>query len=113
MRKAVRKDANLLLEYFQNYEGAFEGNVPNLQRDYFTLASWLYFSPFMCDLRNLALLQDSDVIRYPSFAIVFGKSHCGKTSLIDTLFFSMFRYLPTVDKGSFTRGATTRIARWI
>ena len=45
------------------------------------LMSWLYFSPFFCDLRSLALLQDSDVIRYPTFAIVFGKSNCGKTSL--------------------------------
>ena len=101
--RSVRKDAGLLLEYFKNYEEAFEGNVANLQRDYFILTSWLYFSPFMCDLRNLALLQDSDVIRYPLFAIVFGKSSCGKTSLVDTLMKSMYGYLPDVDKESFTR----------
>ena len=67
---SVAEDARLLLGYFQNFEEAFEGNVPSLQRDYFTLMSWLYFSPFLCDMRSLALLQDSDVIRYPSFAIV-------------------------------------------
>ena len=66
------------------------------------MASWLYFSPFLCDMRSLALLQDSDVIRYPSFAIVFGKSNCGKTSLVDTLMSSMFGYAHTVDKRSFT-----------
>ena len=98
----VLTDARLLLDYFQNYEGAFEGNVAGLQRDYFILASWLYFSPFMCDLRSLALLRDSDVIRYPSFAIVFGKSNCGKTSLVDTLMTSMFGLAHTVDKRSFT-----------
>ncbi len=98
----VEQDANLLLEYFQNYEGAFEGDVPRLQRDYFILASWLYFSPFMCDMRSLALLQDSDVIRYPSFAIVFGKSNCGKTTLVDTLTTSMFGFAHTLDKRSFT-----------
>ena len=98
----VEKDASLLLDYFKNFE-AFEGNVARLQRDYFTLMSWLYFSPFICDMRSLALLQDNDVIRYPSFAIVFGKSNCGKTSLIDTLMTSMFGFAPTVDKGSFTR----------
>ena len=65
-----KQTLHLLLEYFKNYEGAFEGNVAGLQRDYFILMSWLYFSPFICDLRSLALLQDSDVIRYPSFAIV-------------------------------------------
>ena len=98
----VKTDADLMLDYFKNYEGAFEGNVARLQSDYFILMSWLYFSPFLCDMRSLALLQDSDVIRYPSFAIVFGKSNCGKTSLVDTLMTSMFGYAKTVDKRSFT-----------
>ena len=99
----VKCDSQLLLDYFKNYEGAFEGNVARLQLDYFTLMSWLYFSPFLCDLRSLALLQDSDVIRYPLFAIVFGKSNCGKTSLVDTLMTSMFGSAHTVEKGSFTK----------
>ena len=100
--RLVERDAKLILEYFQNYEGAFEGDVSRLQRDYFILASWLYFSPFFCDMRSLALLQDSDVIRYPSFAIVFGKSNCGKTTLVDTLMTSMFGIAHTLDKRSFT-----------
>jgi hypothetical protein len=36
---AVKTDAQLLLDYFRNYEDAFEGNVAGLQRDYFTLSS--------------------------------------------------------------------------
>ena len=100
--ESVRADAMLLVDYFTNYEGAFEGNITRLQHDYFTLMAWLYFSPFICDMRSLALLQDSDVIRYPSFAIIFGKSNCGKTSLVDTLMTSMFGYAHTVDKRSFT-----------
>ncbi len=98
----VKTDAGILVEYFNNYQGAFEGNVPRLQTDYFTLAAWLYFSPFICDMRSLALLTDSDVIKFPSFAIIFGKSNCGKTSLVDTLMTSMFGYSPTIDKQSFT-----------
>ena len=100
-KESVRADAALLLDYFGNYE-AFEGNVARLQHDYFTLMAWLYFSPFICDMRSLALLQDSDVIRYPSFAIIFGKSNCGKTSLVDTLMTSMFGKAHMVDKRSFT-----------
>ncbi len=100
--EAVKTDAALLLSYFKNYEGAFEGNVPRLQRDYFTLVTWLYFSPFFCDMRSLALLQDTDVIRFPLFAIIFGKSNCGKTSLVDTVRTSMFGYTNTIDKQSFT-----------
>ena len=101
-QESVTVDATLLLDYFKNYEGAFEGSVARLQQDYFTLMAWLYFSPFICDMRSLALLQDSDVIRYPSFAIIFGKSNCGKTSLVDTLMTSMFGYAHTVDKRGFT-----------
>ena len=99
---SVRSDARLILDYFGNYEGAFEGDVPMLQRDYFAFASWLYFSPYICDLRSLAHLADSDVVRYPSFAIIFGKSNCGKTSLVDTLITSMFGRAHIVEKRSFT-----------
>ena len=98
----VSEDARLLVDYFSNYEAAFEGDVARLQRDYFILWSWLYFSPFMCDMRSLALLRDEDVIRYPSFAIVHGKSNCGKSSIIDTLMTSMFSRVNTVDKRGFT-----------
>ena len=100
----VAVDARLMLEYFGNYEGAFEGDVSRLQLDYFILWSWLYFSPFMCDMRSRALLLGEDVVRYPSFAIVFGKSNCGKTTLVDTLMTSMFGKVNTVDKRSFTTG---------
>lgn len=99
---SVCSDAKLILEFFRNYEGAFEGDVPTLQRDYFTLMAWLYFSPLICDLRSLAYLRDRDVVRYPCFAIIFGKSNCGKTSLVDTLTTSMFGRPHTVDKRSFT-----------
>ncbi len=98
----VKKDAELMLDYFSSYEDAFHGDVPRLQRDYFTLWSWLYFSPFMCDLRNLALVRNEDIIRYPSFAVVFGKSNCGKSTLLDMLTTSMFGKAAAVDKASFT-----------
>lgn len=98
----VRTDAELMLDYFKNYEHAFHGNVARLQLDYFTLWAWLYFSPFMCDLRNLALIRNEDIIRYPSFAVVFGKSNCGKSTLLDMLTTSMFGKAHTVDKASFT-----------
>jgi hypothetical protein len=101
-REKVNTDAMLILNHFTNYEGAFEGDVPRLQRDYFTFMSWLYFSPLMCDMRSLALVQDSDVIRFPLFAILFGKSNCGKTCLVDTLTTSMFGFAPIIEKQSFT-----------
>ena len=102
---AARKDARLLIDFFGNYEGTFEGGmgVERLQRDYFILWSWLYFSPFMCDMRTLAG-HDGDIFRYPSFAIVYGKPSCGKSSLIDTLVTSMFGKAYNIDKREFTKG---------
>ena len=102
---AARSDAKLLVEFFGNYEGTFEGGmgVERLQRDYFILWSWLYFSPFMCDMRTLAG-HDGDIFRFPSFAIVYGKPSCGKSSLIDTLMTSMFGRAYNVDKREFTKG---------
>ena len=98
----LRADARLLIDYFSNYQGTFEGDVPQLQRDYFMLWSWLYFSPFMCEARSQAI-SGGDVFRYPSFAIVYGKSNCGKSSLVDTLVTSMFGRVYSVDKGEFVR----------
>jgi hypothetical protein len=101
---AARRDTKLLVEYFSNYEGTFEGGmgVERLQQDYFILWSWLYFSPFMCDMRTLAG-HDGDIFRFPAFAIVYGKPSCGKSSLIDTLVTSMLGKAYGVDKREFTK----------
>ena len=101
---AAKSDADLLAGFFRNYEGTFEGGlgVARLQRDYFILWSWLYFAPFMCDLRTLAGHQ-GDIFRFPSFAIVYGKPSCGKSSLVDTLMTSMFGKAYTIDKREFTK----------
>lgn len=101
---AAKQDTELLVQFFISYEDTFEGGmgVERLQRDYFILWSWLYFSPFMCDLRTLASHQ-GDIFRFPSFAIVYGKPSCGKTSLIETLMTSMFGKAYSVDKREFTR----------
>ncbi len=109
---AARQDARLLVEFFSNYEGTFEGGmgVERLQRDYFILWSWLYFSPFMCDMRTLAGHQ-GDIFRFPSFAIVYGKPSCGKSSLIETLMTSMFGKAYSIDKREFTRARLRDIQR--
>ncbi len=100
----ARRDARLLVDFFNNYEGTFEGGmgVERLQRDYFILWSFLYFSPFMCDMRTLAN-HEGDVFQFPATAIVYGKPSCGKSSLIDTLMTSMFGRAHNVHRDSFTK----------
>ena len=101
----VENDVSALLEFFTNYENGFVGDVPRLQRDYFTFMCWFYFSPLMCDLRNKALRQNIYSFDQPLFAVLYGQSNCGKSSLIETLMASMFGYPRIVETQFFTRSA--------
>ena len=99
----VRSDAACWLEFFDNYNRGFAGDVPRLQRDYFTFMSWFYFAPLLCELRNYAIRQDIFSFKHPMFAVVYGSSNCGKTSLIETLMTSMFEFPRIVETAQFTR----------
>ena len=100
---AVAADARLLMQYFNNFDRGFHGNVSQLQRDYFMFMSWFYVSPFICDFRNRAVQGQEYIFDYPLFAVLFGKSNCGKTRLIETLMRSMFGHHKFIDKSDFTR----------
>ncbi|MCY4521163.1 MAG: phospholipase D family protein [Caldilineaceae bacterium] len=95
-------DARLLREYFAGFE-EFSGQVKHLQRQYFILWAWYWFSPLLCDLRTRIQYVDGDLFQVPLFAVVFGASNCGKTSFVDTLATAMFGRQLAVDKDHFTR----------
>ncbi len=63
----------------------------------------VYFAPLMCDVRNTALRQNVFSFDQPMFAVIYGQSNCGKSSLIETLMRSMFSYPRIVETQSFTR----------
>lgn len=100
----VRADVHAWMEFFDNYQNGFVGDVPRLQRDYFTFMCWFYFSPLMCDLRNNMLRTGQFSFDQPMFAVVYGQSNCGKSSLIETLMRSMFSREHLVATRSFTAG---------
>jgi len=99
----IRGDVARWLEFFGNYESGFRGDIPRLQRDYFTFMSWFYFSPLLCDVRNFALRSNSFSFEQPMFAVLYGSSNCGKTSLLETLMASMFSHPRIVGTEHFTR----------
>ena len=99
----VRGDVARWIEFFGNYQNGFKGDVLRLQRDYFTFMSWFYFSPLLCDVRNFALRSGAFSFEQPMFAVLYGSSNCGKTSLIETLMDSMFSYPRIVETDKFTR----------
>jgi hypothetical protein len=100
----VKSDVECFVEYFENFKKGFYGNVPRHQKDFFMFMSWFYFSPFVCDLRNHAIVSDKFIFDYPMFSVLFGKSNSGKTSLIQTLMMSMFGESSFIDKQYFTGG---------
>ena len=65
--------------------------------------SWFYFAPLLCDVRNLALRSNAFSFDQPMFAVLYGSSNCGKTSLIETLMVSMFSHPRRVETDYFTR----------
>lgn len=107
--KQVQSDAQCLLEYFDNYQRGFRGNIAQLQRDYFLFLCWFYCVPFICDFRNQALASYDYIFDFPSFAILYGKSNSGKTELIRTLMTSMFGISTFMDKSLFTRATLRRL----
>ena len=98
----VRADVTAWLAFFNNYEEGFVGDVPRLQRDYFTFMSWFYFAPLMCDMRNAALRKNVFSFDQPLFAVLYGSSNCGKTSLVETVMASMFVHPRIVNSADFT-----------
>jgi hypothetical protein len=103
--ESVKTDVQAIIEYFDNYNNGFYGNVLQQQKDYFAFMCWFYFSPFICELRNMAVVQQKYIFDLPYFAVIYGKSNCGKTRLIETLMRSMFGFHQFIDKGQFTRTA--------
>ena len=100
----AQADVACWLEFFGNYHNGFVGDVQRLQRDYFTFMCWFYFAPLMCDLRNAALRSNAFSFDQPLFAVLYGSSNCGKTSLVETLMASMFSHPRIVDSQDFTPG---------
>ena len=100
----VRGDVAAWLAFFDNYEQGFVGDVPRLQRDYYTFMCWFFFAPLMCDLRNAALRSNAFSFDQPLFAVLYGSSNCGKTSLVDALMASMFTHPRIVETQDFTPG---------
>jgi hypothetical protein len=102
-REQLNSDIACIVQYFENFNNGFHGDVVQHQKDYFMFMSWLYFSPFVCDFRNQAIAGQDYIFDFPLFAVLYGKSNCGKTRLVETLMKSMFGHWQFVDKVNFTR----------
>ena len=99
----VQSDVACFIEYFENFRKGFLGDVAQHQKDYYLFLCLFYFSTLICDLRNQAIVEKGYIFDFTLFAVLYGKSNCGKTRLIETVMKSMFGYFSFVEKGYFTR----------
>ena len=85
----IQHDSVLITQYLNNYQ-EFGATHEILQRNYFAVMGWLYFSPFMG-----RLVREREALGPGNFdckrvAILYGPASCGKTDFVKLLLTSMF-----------------------
>ena len=98
----IESDAWFIRQFFEGFKN-FGANAAAMQRVYFAVMGWLYFSPFMSALKTeLRKLGGGEYTNCQMLGIVYGDSNCGKTSLIQFLMESMRGNHPALGNKEFT-----------
>lgn len=104
--EAVAKDARVIRQYFSGFNNGFGANASVMQRVYFGLMGWLYFSPFLWEIKSaLSASGGGEYSKVKMMAVCYGESNCGKTSLINFLMSSMLGAHPALGNSEFTVAA--------
>ena len=98
----IQSDADLFTRYINNFS-EFEDGFDNLQRDYFAVMSWLFFSPFMPRLKKAKADKGPGDYSCKMVAILYGESNCGKTDVVEMLLSGMFGPTKYLRDREFTR----------
>lgn len=110
--KDIANDVALFLEYMRGYE-KFHGDVPLMQTRYFEFANWFFTTPFMAQMRNMAVLYNQNLLPYPVFGLVYGQSKAGKTSFLETLLKMMIGQKTKISAPDFTRTGIENLKRTV
>jgi len=99
---AVKNDVQLFLAYMEGYE-KFHGDVAGMQAKYYAFANWFFTTPFMAVMRDMAAKYSQEMLPYPVFGLVYGKSKAGKTSFLETLLKMMIGQKTKIAAPDFTK----------
>ena len=108
--KDVAHDTRLFLEYMNGYE-KLHGDTQLLQKRYFEFAVWFFASPFMAQMRHVALVCNQQLFPYPVFGLLYGQSKAGKTSFLETLLKMMIGQKSKINAAEFTRSSIDKLKR--
>jgi hypothetical protein len=106
----VARDTRLFLEYMNGYE-KLHGDTQLLQKRYFEFAVWFFASPFMAQMRHVALICNQQLFPYPVFGLLYGQSKAGKTSFLETLLKMMIGQKTKINAAEFTRSSIDKLKR--
>jgi len=108
----ITNDVGLFVEYMEGYE-KFHGDVTGMQSKYYAFANWFFTSPFMASMRNVAVKYNQNLLPYPVFGLVYGKSKAGKTSFLETLLKMMIGQKTKIAAPDFTRSSIDGLKRTV
>ena len=110
--KEIERDVGLFLEYMHGYE-KFHGDVALMQTRYYEFANWFFATPFLAQLRNMAVLYNQNLLPYPVFGLIYGQSKAGKTSFLETLLKMMIGQKTKISAPDFTRTSIEGLKRTV
>lgn len=108
----IENDVNLFIEYMEGYNG-FYGDVKGLQYKYYSFAIWFFTTPFLANMRNIAVKYNQNLLPYPVFGILYGQSKAGKTKFLETLLKMMIGQKPKIAAPDFTKTTIDGLKRTI
>jgi len=108
----VRNDVSLFMEYMEGYK-KFHGDIVGMQYKYYAFANWFFVSPFMAVMRDVATKYNRNLLPYPVFGLIYGKSKAGKTSFLMTLLKMMIGQKPRISAPDFTRSNIDGLKRTV
>lgn len=106
----IAKDVRLFLEYMAGYK-KFHGNFEGMQLNYYAFANWFFATPFMGAMRSMAVKYNQNLLPYPVFGLVYGKSKAGKTTFLETLMKIMIGQKVKLSAPDFTRSSIDNLKR--
>ena len=108
----IKNDVDFFLEYMDGYK-KFHGDVAGMQSQYYAFANWFFTTPFMAAMRNIAVKYNQNLLPYPVFGLVYGKSKAGKTSFLETLLKMMIGQKPKIAAPDFTRSSIDALKKTV
>ncbi|MBQ3335479.1 MAG: phospholipase D family protein [Eubacteriaceae bacterium] len=82
--ESVKSDMMYLTRYLDSLD-AFYGDSSRAKEDYYQFLNWYFSSPFYPYLRQVAHLNNYDILGFPEVGIIYGDSNGGKTTFVKLL----------------------------